>query len=244
MNTLFNHPSNAAETGNLFLTLSEKIYSIKEKHIPGKSSVPDARRVGLMNCYQFITSNVFILNIVSKVEMGEINAGNFRKIINLEEGDLEEALSDIFVLTKFNILPLIQFQIENMLKNILLHLQPSNKIKGYYNICNALLKIVTINHKTEKLEELQIPAYIRNSLHSNGIHDNIRHQTPQIFIIDKVEFRFEHDCVINCAGHGHIYLSLDNTFNIIDEILGTTEIGSIKTEIKDNFSWDKKGIIL
>jgi hypothetical protein len=242
MTSAFSHPTNEVEASNLFLMLASKVHSIKEKHTPGKSPVPDARRMGLMNCYQFITSNLFIMNFVTKVAHGQISGDEFRRIVNLESGDIGKALSDIFTTAKMNLLPLVQFQIENMLRNILVHIDPTTNLKGYYKICKTLLDRVSISNKADKLVSLQIPAYIRNSLHSNGVHENEFHSPSVSYFIQGVEFKFEHEKNINCAGTGHIYLALDNAFDVVDEMLGTSEIKLITTEIRDKFAWANKGI--
>ncbi|MBK8424804.1 MAG: hypothetical protein IPL27_01960 [Lewinellaceae bacterium] len=187
-----------------------------------------------------------MMNIVNKVSKGILPPKVFTEIIDLEEGDLRKVMEDMFLMTKMSIVPLFQFQIENMLRNILLHLDPEASVVSYYKICEKLIHSITINDKEELITCLQIPAKIRNSLHSNGIYKRMSPKEPEIakYYLEGVEFKFENGKGINCAGSGHIYLSFDKTLDIVDGILDSPEVSSIKTEIKDQWAWENRGLLV
>jgi hypothetical protein len=233
----FSHPRSYAEIAGLILELASSIYAVKERQTPGKNVdqlVPDARRMALMNCYLFVSSTFFQINILSRLETREISAEVFKRLIGLVEGDLRKAVEGIESTAKMALPTLCLFQLENLFRNLLraLGVQPP---KGYYNLCKELLARVSVDDPGQKLKELQIGAYIRNSSHANGVHHN-RHERTLIFLLRGVEFRFYDGSVIMCAGWGHLFLALIRTFEIVEEILSSPEVASIPEPIRDEFS--------
>lgn len=219
------------------LKLVDKIDTMRQKFPHKIDNFPDARRMALNNCYSFLTSSIFIMNLISKVYNRTINHLEFARMIGLTQGNLNTVLDNLEIHTRHSCLLHFQFQIENLFRNLLKALAKDSKY-GFYNISSKLLESITIEERIQKRDELQIPALIRNSLHSNGTHFG----PNKNFFLEGISFVFENGRIINCASWSHIYLSFKNVINIIEQILFSHEIAGIKTAIKDNFAWENAGV--
>lgn len=230
---MFSHPNNLKEASDLFNQLSENVFELKESITSKKWDKSDARQMALGNLYQHLTTPVFILNILSNFEKSADNLVSFARQANLIDGNPNKAFGDIEMFTKRGIVLNIQFEIENLFVNLLKELGEINIPLGFRKRAQMLIDHVSVTEKKRKVDELQIGACIRNSLHSNGVH----HGKYARFKLNGIEFIFESGKVHYCSGWGHIYLVCKNSLQIVKEILLTIEIGSIKGPIQDGFAW-------
>jgi hypothetical protein len=111
---------------------------------------------------------------------------------------------------------LSQFQIENLLSNISreLHLQEA---RGFYELSNIIVDYFAIGKEAYDL--LYLPAAIRNSLHSNGIHKLPKSWADKRIRLDGVEYKFKLNSPVSCASWAHIAHALEHSITVLSDIL-------------------------
>ncbi len=126
----------------------------------------------------------------------------------------------------------IHFRIDNLFQNILRELKAYPKKRDYWNLTDAILKQISLPNNGVEKNTLLAFANLRNSLHNNGIH-----RTQDLNVkIDNLEFNFMKGQRVVCASWLHIITLLDANIDILDKILLSNKICSVKKEIKDDFS--------
>ena len=93
----------------------------------------------------------------------------------------------------------------------------------------------------EKIKFLYLPAQLRNSLHSNGIHHGYKGECTTIEI-GGFTFELIDGQKVSCAGWGHIVLALNASLEILEEILSSPKIETLKDPIRDQYVWELEGI--
>ncbi|MCI0706843.1 MAG: hypothetical protein L0Y80_05080 [Ignavibacteriae bacterium] len=220
----FSHQADRVHGFYLFLA------DIRDKHITDDT---DSRRVSLNNMMMAADAAMATLRLLSWAkEGGESTIINILKLskpeyINLVAEDMLRA-SRLFLLLES------QFQIETLFRNILLALNHPVQKQGFYAIANELLTMTEIADREIKLRLLNVPALMRNSMHSNGIHYGYKGSST-IEMIDNVEFRFEHGQRVQCGSWFHIITALRCSLNIVDELLETTRIKALRS-IPDRYT--------
>lgn len=127
---------------------------------------------------------------------------------------------------------LIHFQIENLFHNILKHLNVLPKKTGYWYLTDAILEQCSIKKSGYEKDVLTAFAYIRNSLHGNGIHRN-----PNLTRkIGGRELNFIKGKRIECATWEDIIVLLIANVEVLEKVLLSDKVINIKTEIKDDFA--------
>jgi len=107
---------------------------------------PDARRVALVNCRSDLIYSAMILSVVSHREQGRISESDFRGLIGLSNGRTDDAVKVLEKRSRLSMVLLLQFQIENLFKNLLSALGISSVPRGYHQI----LKTVADHSKNVK----------------------------------------------------------------------------------------------
>lgn len=225
-----------------FHTIIYKIERLKLKivndcNIDYKSQ--DARLVALDSIHKdmlatgmWITALNSLANIYLK-NKNEFNEEDFKKSVgsysNMNLKDIESYMVDNL---KLGFVVSIHFKIDNLFQNILRELNALPQKTGYSNLTKAILKQVPLPENGNAKDKLIAFANIRNSLHNNGIH-----RTEDLSVkIDNLEFNFEKGHRIECASWPHIITLLDANIDILNKILLSNKICSVKKEIKDDFS--------
>ncbi|MCA9828644.1 MAG: hypothetical protein KC444_09725 [Nitrosopumilus sp.] len=107
-----------------------------------------------------------------------------------------------------------------------------NVPRQYYDIVTKLLSVLQIQNSDEKRDILNLLAYVRNCLHSNGIHT----KSSKEITLDGYTFKFEKDKPFNQARWAHIYFAVINTYSILEEILDSPYVQSITPPMSYTFS--------
>lgn len=113
--------------------------------------------------------------------------------------------SQVRKMSKFNRLSwcvMFQFQIENLLRNILKELGESVP-NGYFKVAEKITGRLSLPNEKHTIRRLNIIAYIRNSLHNNGIHKAFN-QKDTVIQVDKIAFKFRNLKTVKCANWDHI----------------------------------------
>lgn len=140
-------------------------------------------------------------------------------------------LEDDVKFTRIGVLTLIQFQIENFLKVLLSNLEENNPPRKYHEIVEKILRFLEINEVETKIDKLNVLSYMRNCLHSNGIHTNF----SKTFEIDGHKFEFVKGKLCHNASWAEITFALDHVINIIDEIIEHEKIKDIKKQLPTSY---------
>lgn len=108
------------------------------------------------------------------------------------------------------------FHVEVFLKSVNRILPKVGKDKGYVELMTFILKELEIANKNEEKHNImKYSAFVRNSLHNNGIHteDN---EDGKIY---GIHFFFNKGEKVNHGGWRHIYFFCDAILNVIELIL-------------------------
>ena len=133
---------------------------------------------------------------------------------------------------RLGFMTLVHFKIDNLIHNVLKHLNSLPTRTGYWNLIDKILETCSISKTGIEKDRLTAFANLRNSLHGNGIH-----RTNSLNItIDRTVFDFVKDSRVECAGWNHIVILLESNIDILKQILLSSIVTNIRTEIVDDFA--------
>ncbi len=229
--------------------LSGMVFDYREKITPKKAEwngKTDARRMALGNIYRPCLTNLHLLyNLIVNLS-DEKSLNEFARLTGID-GDLEtkeKALFDIIHSINTSTILLFQFQVENLLQNLWRELgQEENR--SFINLSRSMLQHLQIPDEDELLKRIKTLAYIRNSLHNNGIHNgpnlsyDIKSTLKKNGSSTKIEasYNFEHTKPVTCCGPFHIVGIISEIVEIVSLFLNNQAIKSIDGPIEDRFAW-------
>jgi len=214
----------ARERVELFITLQDKIKEIINKTTYDDN---DVRKAIFSNCRSFIMSSILSLNVLSAREEDRLPEPLYLEIFGISKEGATTFFNSYGKFTRLSLVTMFQFQIENFLKNVLHEMTGNNPPQGFYNISNSLFNLITISDSQLKQDILYVPAMMRNTYHSNGIHT----QPSKTVVVDNENFEFIRGSSPSCASWRHIYKSFNASIDIIDEIISTPEVSNITDRI-------------
>jgi hypothetical protein len=211
-------------------TLYQRVGDIRDRT---SSSETDTRHVNLNNVMMAANASMATLRLLDWAKRGGdgvlIQALGMARpeYINLVAEDLLRS-SRLFLLLES------QFQIETLFQNILLTLGRRADKQGYYNVARDLIAAAGLADPDMELRVLNVPALMRNSMHSNGIHHGWN-GTDTVEVINGVEFHFQHGKRVQCGSWYHIVTALLASFDVVDEVLTSNPVKDL-AEIPDRYS--------
>lgn len=220
---------------------SECVASLGDKCSQALSSFSfhekDTRRVTLNNVEMIARGGQMILNLLDSWCTGDEAVKQIiPQLVGLttvtDEG-VKTAGDTLNKSSKLNLVVLGQFQIETCLRNIGNELGLASGGTGFYRTAEMLTQHLSC--PTNMLEELNVPALIRNSLHCNGIHHGYRGSNTTI-AISSVSYQFIHNNPVNCASWEYIAHALENSIEILQHIISTTQVRAIVNPIVDQYA--------
>ena len=225
-----NPDSTFGQQGDRVFGLYQQLADIRDKHGAGET---DTRRVSLNNVMMAANAATATLRLMAWAKQGR--DGVLIQALGLAKPEyINPVAEDLLRSSRLFLLVESQFQIETLFRNILLALgKPANK-QGFYNVAESVLTAAGLADSAAKLQVLNVPAYMRNSMHSNGIHHGWK-DSDTIEWIKGVEFRFEHGKRVQCGSWYHIVTALSASFELVDEILGSASVSALKP-IPDNYA--------
>ena len=118
---------------------------------------------------------------------------------------------------------MIQFALENCIERVLDAI-PGEKAQGTFSKSSLrILEVTKITDHQKKHDILMVPAWIRNTLHSVGIHS----RGSKTIVIDGEAYKFEKGKRLSCASWSHLTYCLLNALDIYEEILTSSVVASI-----------------
>lgn len=218
--------------------LADACLALKEKI---GCSAPDARTVALDNIIGIARSSQMMLNFFDSWTKGD---EMIRQIIPQLIGlttvtpDAVRTAGDMLNKSaKLSLAVLAQFQIENVLRNLARELGLPEAGTGFYRTAYGVLTALSLPQ--DRMDVLNTPARIRNSLHSNGIHHR-QHPTeaPRV-TIRGVTYEFEDGKPVSCASWEHIAHALEASVGVLDEVLSSQQVRAIPDPMMDQYAWEQ-----
>lgn len=205
--------------------------------VKGNVKIEDVRAACLMTWKSDISNNILILNVIATmnetIAVKTLPESFWRSVIGLSDPTvplvwLENNLSQYLRLA---LVTMLQFRIENMIVNVLNTLDKTKVTRRYEINAEKILGSITVDNERESLKILKVLQAIRNSLHSNGIHNNADFSVT----IDGVLFDFKRGQSVQCAGWAHIALAIRAVVDVLERMLNSPEIKNLAAPITDRF---------
>lgn len=161
----------------------------------------DTRIVALRNCDAHASSVAMVQRILSVFSDGHLPVKLFQQMARVPDHHLEMNVKSLDDFTRLGFLTLYQFQLETMLRDLLAVMSPSKKESAFYSIAKQVLELSGVSDPDRKLRILNLPALLRNSLHTNGIHNPpSNYKAPVTVDIGGVVYQFTDQDRVTCGG--------------------------------------------
>jgi len=126
----------------------------------------------------------------------------------------------------------VHFKIENLFNNILTALSASPNRRGFWHISDTMLQQAGIPTTGREKDILTVLANLRNSFHTNGMHSN----NSLTVDIDGIRFEFCKGKRVECASWKHIVVIIGANISVLESVLFSKRVASLKNEIPDAFA--------
>lgn len=209
------------------------IQSLGSNHVVEDGNFKDVRIITLKECKHDISTTIALLNVFNTKARGYMTEAQWLQVFGIQPKDtpLSKIEDRMIHYLKLSLVIMYQFRIENMMTNILVRLDSGKLERGYHGNVKALLNTLKLKDKETKLKKLDVLAFIRNSLHSGGVVNKYALDV----IIDGYRFNFEKGKKLKQAGWGHIFLAMESSLIIINEILHSKDVEDIPEPISALF---------
>lgn len=197
----------------------------------------DARWIALNNIATTAKANQLVLNLLDSWSRGDerVRAAipHLLGIATVTPEAVKSAGDWLGSNSRLGFVLIAQFQIENLVKNLSRELNLKLP-QPYYTAVRNLLERLGLSHG---LETLNVPALIRNSLHSNGIHHGYRGESKTV-VVHGVTYEFVHGHRVRCASWEHVAHALEGSLGVLGQVLDHHDVRSIADPMMDAYAWD------
>ena len=138
---------------------------------------------------------------------------------------------------RLSLVDFVYFKIDNLFTNILGHFGKRQKKRGFWQVSNAVLERASIPQNGYEKNVLNALAYIRNSMHGNGIHNGDDLHVK----LCELDFDFKRGQPVRCASWEHILAVVSCAIDVLKEILLSDAIKGVEDEIEDTFARGMQG---
>jgi hypothetical protein len=142
-----------------------------------------------------------------------------------------QAMQTMMTYMRLGFATLTHFKIDSLFQNLLRELGVTGK-KGFWHTSDAILEELGLLKRGQDKDVLTVLANIRNSLHSNGMHDT----DSLTATIGSRTFTFAKGQEVRCASWEDVLTALDANIDVLEKILLSQRISSITSEIEDRFA--------
>lgn len=186
---------------------------------------PDTRHVAFSNAHIVTVTVGEFYNALT----APADEATFRAFFGAS-GTLDDHGQHLSWLLKMSLVTFVQFQLENMLTN-LLRAGQIDPPKGHAHLLRTALLHFGYPHVEKGLQILRVPAAMRNSLHNNGFHASASFETQ----INGVRFRFSQHRRVQQASWDHIVHALRAELRVYERLLHKDRVSSIGV-VPDRFA--------
>lgn len=200
----------------------------------------DARSIALNNVRSIAYATQMVLNLLDSWCIGnEAVRASIPQVLGLTsvtDRSVEVAGRALRKTTKLSLILLGQFQIENCLHNLARELNVGTPNQGFFPLAELLVKFLDLHRSL--VDELNVPALIRNSLHGpQGIHSGYQ-GCDTVTSLGEVTYEFRHQQRVLCATVEHIAHALESSIGILATVFGTPEVGALEDPVMDQYVWE------
>lgn len=132
---------------------------------------------------------------------------------------------------------LAQFQIENAFRNLHREFQLGPAGTGFYRCGKTVLDHLAL--PPDRMDTLNTPARIRNSLHTNGIHHRQHPAETSVVVLKGVRYEFNDGLKVECASWEHIAHALECSVGELEEVLMHSKVLQIADPMMDQYAWEQ-----
>jgi hypothetical protein len=186
----------------------------------------DVRAEGMRNIRGFCNTIALIpIKLQQNVQERPENIRPILIILGLTNRKaLKSVLTDFNNNSKASFITMVQFAIENCIAQVIEAMGSKQPTGKFSRNIKLLLQLCSIPDLQRKLDLLLVPAMLRNTLHSNGIHK----WPSKTVTVDGEDFVFEKDSRVSCGSWSHIFHAVKNSLSIYEEIFTSERIRTIR----------------
>jgi hypothetical protein len=196
----------------------------------------DARSVVLNSVRSIAYSAQMVLNLLDSWCTGNeavrVAIPQLLGLTNVSDRSVKVAGDTLHKTAKRSLIILGQFQIETCLRNLARELKIKMSNRGFYPLTKSLVAVSGLPGAL--VDELNVAAFIRNSLHGNGIHSGYKGRDT-VTTLDNVTYEFLHQQPVSCANVEHIAHALESSVNILATIFDTQQVRDLKDPVTDQY---------
>ena len=196
----------------------------------------DARSLVLNNVRSIAYAAQMVLNLLHSWSIGnETVRAAIPQLIgltNVSDHSVKVAGNTLHKTAKLSLVILGQFQIETCLRNLARELNIKMSNRGFYPLTKSLVAFLGLPGVL--VDELNVAAFIRNSLHGNGIHSGYKGRDT-VTTLDNVTYEFLHQQPVSCATVEHIAHALESSINILATVFGAQKVSVLKDPVMDQY---------
>lgn len=188
------------------------INKLQEKGI----SEDDPRRKGMVHVRQFCNTLAYIPLRIQQVAGCRSNNELILKLFGVQNScDLQKLLKDFNKNAKCGFVTGVQFALENCIGRIIEDKTRQKPPVKFKDKCKRIMELAGILDKRKlKLNRLLLLAYIRNTLHSGGIHrwDSLKRKVKGVY------YNLKKGKEVECASWSHIFFLLWHSLDLYERI--------------------------
>lgn len=184
----------------------------------------DARRQGMVHVRQMCNTLAAVpIKLQQNVEFAS-NVPVICAILGVSDAaSLKRQLGDLNKNAKCSFITMVQFALENCIKNVLDALPRVKTPWGFKDCAKRILKFADLPTCGCKYHRLILPAAIRDSLHRNGVHT----LDDWCVVMDGAKYEFRQDEPIYCGSWSHIVWAVLKALDVYEAIFKSEKVAAI-----------------
>lgn len=200
--------------------------SLGYRNLAGSGLIEDVRALTLVTCKDDIANSIAFLNILMHFGEHPEQEQAFRIMTGAADTRLrmQKVLERMGEHLKRSLVTMIQFRLDNMVKNVLASINKGSVSTSYTSNIDTLLQSLQLPDTERKKQILRILQYMRNTYHNNGTHLLGKPINVQI---ENHSFIFDKNCSIDCASWAHLTIAMKATFEVLGDILNSTQVKAL-----------------
>ncbi len=196
----------------------------------------DVRSVVLNNVRSIAYSTQMVLNLLDSWCIGNeavrVAIPQLLGMTRVGDRSVKIARNTLHKTAKRSLIILGQFQIENCLSSLARELNLKRSNRGFFPLTKSLVALLGLPGAL--VDELNVAALIRNSLHGNGIHSGYKGRDT-VTTLDNVTYQFLHQQRVSCATVEHIAHALESSITILATVFGAQQVSVLKDPVIDQY---------
>ncbi len=206
-----------------------QLQGLKDKcnSIIGTLDLPDddARTQALVQVRQLCNTLAAVsIKLQQNSEIGS-NVPVIMALLGIQEvSGLKSVLGDLNKNAKLSFVTMCQFSLENCVYGILASLSGRSNSARFSEESRRLIRLAGLDRPADKHQLILVPAWIRNTLHSGGIH----RRSSKTVVVDGEPYRFVKGERLECGTWSHLFHAVLHALDVYAEILASSPVASIR----------------